>query len=139
MDNENVDQVNRRIGRVCLVLCMALVTAIAIAATIPLFEPDFFGSCFEGSCGYMAMFVFAPIATLVLVPVWWLILRRAGPLTSLILWFLLLFVVGHFIFVTVIWLAGLAVLLFLMIQCWQQNKRAGLAIRSLFVLPKKDG
>ncbi len=92
-----------------LSLLLAVVFAFVLAMVIPVFVPDFFGSCFEGSCGYAALFIFAPAATLVLTPVWWVALRRAGPLTCLILWFVLL-VVSYFILGTALWLIGLAAL-----------------------------
>ena len=76
-------------------LSLALAFAIALVGTViaRALDPTVFGSCFEGSCGYAAMLV-ALLGTLVLAPVLWIGLRRAGPLSQLLLGFVLFALIG---------------------------------------------
>ena len=115
---------------------MALFTGLMLAGIILFFDAGFFGSCFEGSCGYMAMFIFAPAVALVALPIWWILLRQSGPMTLLILWFVLMLTVGFVIFIKVLWLCGLAGLGWLMWRQWQQHTQHGLATRDLFIRPR---
>ncbi|MCX8997067.1 hypothetical protein NOF55_08095 [Rhizobiaceae bacterium BDR2-2] len=126
-----------QLGRILLSLPLAALSALFLALVIPLFAPGFFGSCFEGSCGYMALFVFTPVATLALTLVWWMALRRAGPLTCLILCFLLLLAAGYFIFPTALWLLGLAILLGSMVHLWWGHRDKGGNIRDILIVPRK--
>lgn len=118
-----------------LAVVIAFISAFMLAMLLHLFDPDAFGSCFEGGCGYAAMFGFVPVATFALAPIWWFCLRRAGPLSRLILWFLLLFVAGHFILAPLISLPGLAGLLWMMVRLWRENNKRGQPINDLFVKP----
>jgi hypothetical protein len=83
--------------RALLSLALAFVIALVGTVIARALDPTVFGSCFEGSCGYAAMLV-ALLGTLVLAPVLWIGLRRAGPLSQLLLGFVLF----------ALWLAGVA-------------------------------
>ncbi len=93
--------------RALLSLALAFVIALVGTVIAKALDPTVFGSCFEGSCGYAAMLV-ALLGTLVLAPVLWIGLRRAGPLSQLLLGFVLFALIGHFIMPFELWLAGVA-------------------------------
>jgi len=93
--------------RALLSLALAFVIALAGTVITKAIYPTVFGSCFEGSCGYVAMLV-ALLGTLVLAPALWIGLRRAGPLGQLLIGFVLFALIGHFIMPFQLWLAGVA-------------------------------
>ncbi len=93
--------------RALLSLAFAFVIALVGTVIAKALDPTVFGSCFEGSCGYVAMLV-ALLGTLVLAPVLWIGLRRAGPLSQLLLGFALFALIGHFVMPFALWLAGVA-------------------------------
>ena len=126
----------KAVPRLLLAASLALLCAIVLIAVLPQIVPGIFGTCFEGSCGYMAVFVFTPITMLVLTPIWWMLLPRAGSLTLLGLWFLLLLVIGFLILPKVVWAGGLLGMAWLMVQHWRQHVQQGLPVRDLFVRPK---
>lgn len=70
---------------------LALFSALVGVSLIP---AESFGSCFEGGCGYMALFIVAPLTTLGLLPLFWLLVRRLGPLSRIILWLPVTVVLG---------------------------------------------
>lgn len=68
---------------VIFVLIMSVSAVIALLSLDPLTltHMGIFGSCFEGGCGYAAIFVGFPLITLVLTTagcVIWFVLRRRG-------------------------------------------------------------
>jgi hypothetical protein len=93
--------------RALLSLALAFVIALAGTVIARALNPTVFGSCFEGSCGYAAMLI-ALLGTLVLAPVLWIVLRRARPLSQLLLGFMLFALIGHLILPFELWLAGVA-------------------------------
>lgn len=93
--------------RALLSLSLAFVLALAAIAIARAVDPAIFGSCFEGSCGYVAMLVAAAI-TLVLAPILWFALRRVGSLSRMLLGLVLFALIGWFLLPTFIWLVGLA-------------------------------
>ena len=119
------------LSRGALALALGVFFAALSAVVIFYFQPDFFGSGFEGSSGFMAMFVYTPIVALVLVPICWVFLRRAGPLTVLLLWFVLAFVTGWFIGLFSWLLCGW--LAWRMVQLWREYQQQGLSVRALWV------
>lgn len=62
---------------------LAVFSALVAVSLVP---AETFGSCFEGGCGYMALFIVAPLTALVLLPLCWLLVRRLGALSRIILW-----------------------------------------------------
>lgn len=115
--------------RVALAVMLSLVVAIVSAIVIPQFEPGFFGSNFEGSSGYMAMFIFVPAVMLVLTPILVIFLRNAGQLSRLGLWFLVQLVLGFFFFTLIfghwlgnaLWLGGLIALSWKIAKQWRRG------------------
>lgn len=65
---------------VVFVLIMAVSAGIALLLLDPLAHIGVFGSCFEGGCGYAAVFLGFPVMTLVLTGVgcaiWFALSRR---------------------------------------------------------------
>lgn len=64
---------------IVFLLIMAVSAVIALLSLDPLSHMGVFGSCFEGGCGYAAVFVGFPLITLVLTAVGcviWFVLRR---------------------------------------------------------------
>ena len=78
-----------------LAIGLSIFSALTSVFFIP---PDTFGSCFEGGCGYIALFVVVPITTLVILPLSWLLIKRLGDLTRILLWLPIVMLLG-----TVIW------------------------------------
>ncbi|WP_370679220.1 hypothetical protein [Comamonas sp. GB3 AK4-5] len=124
------------LSRGALALALGVFLAAASAIFIFFFQPDFFGSGFEGSSGYMAMFVYTPLVALALAPICWVLLRRAGPLTVLLQWFVLVFLIGWFIglvgWVLCGWLA------WRMARLWREQTQQGLSVRALWVSSGHD-
>lgn len=124
------------LSRGALALALGVFLAALSAVFIFYFQPDFFGSGFEGSSGYMAVFVYTPLVALALSPICWVLLRRAGPLTVLLLWFVLAFVTGWFIGLFSWLLCGW--LAWRMAQLWREQEQQGLSARSLWVPGEDD-
>ena len=97
--------------RALLSLALAFVIALAGTVIARALDPTVFGSCFEGSCGYAAMLI-ALLGTLVL----WVVLRRARPLSQLLLGFVLFALIGHLILPFELWLAGVAAFVYAILR-----------------------
>lgn len=82
--------------RILASLLLGFVIVRAGTAVAEAIDPTVFGSCFEGGCGYAAMLV-ALLGTLVLTPLLWFALARAGPVSQLLLGILRFVLIGHFI------------------------------------------
>ncbi|MFK3781422.1 hypothetical protein [Agrobacterium sp. NPDC089420] len=122
----------QQVERLLLAVVLSFISAMVLIVVIPVIIPDFFGSCFEGACGYAAVFAFAPVAILFLSPIWWLVLRRLTTFIRLILWFFVVLICGHFIFPWALWISGLAFLAWLMIRLWRDHRRQGRPFGELF-------
>lgn len=76
-----------------LALCMSLLASFIVILFVP---SETFGSCFEGSCGYMALFIALPIMTLLLWPLWYQIDKRIKrPSHRLACWALVILPLTH--------------------------------------------
>lgn len=106
----------RQISTLILALAAGLATALIIVAVFGLVDPEIFGSCFEGGCGYAALYLFAPVVTLFTAVAWWFVLRRAGLLIRFLLWFLVLLAAGYFVLNPFVWVASLTGLLWAVIE-----------------------
>ncbi len=120
--------------RALLSLALAFVIALVGTAIARALDPTVFGSCFEGSCGYAAMLV-ALLGTLVLAPVLWIGLRRAGPLSQLLLGFMLFALIGHFIMPFELWLAGVAAFVYAIFRLIRRAQAWGRPTRAIFPTP----
>lgn len=115
--------------RVALAVAISFLIAFFLAVVIPKFKHGFFGSDFEGSSGYMAMFIFVPAVMLGLTPILFFFLRKASQLSCLWLWFLVQLVLG-FLFLNLIfgywlgnilWLGGLIFLSRKIVKQWRSQ------------------
>ncbi|KTT74674.1 hypothetical protein [Sphingomonas endophytica] len=121
--------------RLPLSLLLAFVLSLAGTAIANAIEPGVFGSCFEGGCGYAALLV-ALLGTVVLAPFVWLALRRAGPLSRLLLGFMLFALTGHFVVTFALWLAGLVVLAYAMLRVRRRARAEDSPARAMFIVPR---
>ncbi len=121
--------------RALLSLSLAFVLALAATAIARALDPTVFGSCFEGSCGYAAMLV-ALLITLVLAPILWVLLRRAGPVSRLLLGIVLFALIGLFLLPTFVWLVGLAAFAYAIQRTVRRAWAGGQPMRDLFLTPR---
>lgn len=121
--------------RALLSLMLAFVIMLAATAIAKTIDPGIFGSCFEGACGYAAMLVVF-LGTLVLAPVLWFALRRAGPLSRLLLGFLLFALIGRFVLTFELWLLGLAAFVYATVRLIRRARADGCPPRTLFLVPR---
>lgn len=121
--------------RVLLSLMLAFVIAVAGTGIAKAMDPTIFGSCFEGGCGYAALFV-ALLGMLVLAPILWIALRRVGALGRLLLFFALFALIGPFILTTALWLLGLAALVYAMVRSIRRARADGHPIRAMLIAPR---
>lgn len=121
--------------RALLSLSLAFVLALAATAIARALDPTVFGSCFEGSCGYAAMLV-ALLITLVLAPILWVLLRRAGPVSRLLLGIVLFALIGLFLLPTFVWLVGLAAFAYATQRTVRRARVEGQPMRDLFLTPR---
>lgn len=63
------------------ILALALAVATGVLAGAILSRIGALGSCFEGSCGYVASFVVTPVVALLTFVIWRRWIRKWGPLT----------------------------------------------------------
>ncbi|MFT4182090.1 MAG: hypothetical protein QM636_09245, partial [Rhizobium sp.] len=98
-----------------------------IAAILASVSPEIFGSCFEGSCGYAALYLFTPVATVLTAVAWWFVLRRAGLLVHLVLWFLFLLAGGYFVLDLFVWVASLTGLLWAILEVVLKRQASSLS------------
>lgn len=120
-----------RLSSIALSVLLGLLLSAITAILIRQLVPDFFGSCFEGSCGYMALFLFTPAMTLILSPLLWLLVRRRGPLSHLILWFLILFIGGFFVLPRPLWVLGLGGIFWMILRLRGAQHAARRRLRDL--------
>ncbi|MCI1142824.1 DUF4175 domain-containing protein [Sphingomonas sp. WKB10] len=118
-----------------LSLTLAFVIALAGTGVARAIDPGVFGSCFEGACGYAAMLV-ALLGTLLLAPVVWIGLGRAGPLTRLLLGAILFALLGWFLLTPLLWIAGLAAFAYAIVRLIRRARAEGRTIRDLFIRPR---
>ncbi len=116
--------VARQISTVILALAMGLATALFMMAILALVNPEIFGSCFEASCGYVALYFLAPIATVFAAVAWWFVLSRVGLLVHLLLWFVFVLVVGYFVLDPFVWAVSLAGLPWVVLEIILRQCRA---------------
>lgn len=112
---------------------LSLTAAVLLSTLAGWLVPGLYGSCFEGSCGYMQAFIVVPMLTLLAwVPVH-AAARRFGPLLSLLLVFPFAWLLGMLLFEEV---GGYGVpLLFvgLGVRCYQAHRARGQPWRTLFL------
>lgn len=118
-----------------LSLALAFVIALAATGIAKALDPTVFGSCFEGSCGYAAMLV-ALLGALVLAPVLWFALRRAGRLSQLLLGVALFALIGHFILPFELWLIGLVAFVYAIVRLIRHGRADGRLTRDMFLTPR---
>lgn len=121
--------------RVILSLTLAFVIALAGTGVARAIDPGVFGSCFEGACGYAAMLV-ALLGTLLLAPVVWIGLGRAGPLSRLLLGAILFALLGWFLLTPLLWIAGLAAFAYAIVRSIRRAHAEGRTTRDLFIRPR---
>lgn len=117
--------------------------SLVLSLTVSLFStaiagelvPGLYGSCFEGSCGYMQVFIFVPLITLVLLWPVSAITKKLGPLPRLVLafplsWLFCSMVYGQFgrTVVSLIFLT-------LAYRAYTRHKEKNEPIRNLFIRP----
>ncbi|WP_235528377.1 hypothetical protein [Sphingomonas sp. Leaf231] len=113
---------------------MALAFGIALTGTeiAKALNPTIFGSCFEGSCGYAAMLV-AVLGTLLLTPVLWVGLCRVGPLSRLLLGFVLFALIGYFLLSVELWIVGLLGFVYAIVRLIRRARADGRPTRDMFL------
>ena len=131
MQTITVDRKNSpsMIERLALAVALSLLVALFLAIVLPQLKPGIFGSDFEGSSGYMAIFIFVPAVTLVLTPILFLSLRKASRFACLCFWFLVQLVFGFFFLNLIfgswlgntLWLGGLVALSLKMLKQWRSQ------------------
>lgn len=121
--------------RILLSLLLGFVIALAGTAIARAIDPTVFGSCFEGGCGYAAMLV-ALLGTLILAPLLWFVLGRAGPLSRLLLGAMIFVLIGRFLLTDALWLLGLAAFAYAIVRLIRRARAEGQPTRSLFVTPR---
>lgn len=121
--------------RLLLSLLLGFVLALAGTAIAKAVDPTIFGSCFEGGCGYAAMLV-ALLGTLVLTPVLWFVLARAGPLSRLLLGILLFVLIGHFVLPLALCLLGLVAFAYAIVRLILRARAEGQTTRAMFITPR---
>lgn len=121
--------------RILLSLLLGFVIALAGTAVAKAIHPTVFGSCFEGGCGYAAMLV-ALLGTLVLAPLLWFALARAGPLSRLLLGILLFVLIGHFVLPLAVSLFGLVAFVHAIVRLIRRARAKGQTTRAMFITPR---
>jgi hypothetical protein len=96
-----------------------------------------FGSCFEGGCGYVAIFFATPVLTLLSFPFWRNFLKSVSEGTRLLLWTLTVFIglipIDMYILIfAMIWMA-----IRILLAC-RRLRAKGLPIRTLFLSPIEE-
>ena len=116
-----------------LSIFFSICCALAAVLFIP---PETFGSCFEGSCGYVGLFIVAPLTMLMFLPVSWLLIKRLGNVSKIILWLPIAMFLGTVIWGVVMgWVIAPALLIFAAITTIRQHKALGHPVRELFLQP----
>lgn len=95
--------------------------------------PGLYGSCFEGSCAYMQIFLIIPLGALLLFWPASRLIETLGLLTRLVLAFPISWIFGYLIFGEF----GLTVvpLIFLTLAVLKYKKAKGKPVRDLFIKP----
>ncbi|WP_448664641.1 hypothetical protein ACG3SL_08215 [Sphingomonas sp. CJ20] len=116
-------------------LLLGFVTALAGTAVAKAIHPTVFGACFEEGCDYAAMPV-ALLGTLVLAPLLWFALARAGPLSRLLLGILLFVLIGHFVLPLAVSLLGLVAFVHAIVRLIRRARAKGQTTRAMFITPR---
>ena len=116
-------------------LAIGLSICCALAAVL-LIPPETFGSCFEGSCGYVALFIVAPLTMLLFLPVSWFLIKRLGNVSKVILWLPIAMFLGTVIWGVVMgWIIAPVLLVIAAITTIRKHNALGRPVRELFLQP----
>lgn len=110
----------------------SLFTASVIGALLA--EAGALGSCFEGSCGYAASFIVTPILTLLMLPLWWLWVKRWGEGTRILVWMPITWMMSVFVSIYLIPIAFVWSAVCLR-RAFMRNRLSGLPTANLFIKP----
>ncbi len=114
---------------------LGLTAAVLLSTLAGWLVPGLYGSCFEGSCGYVQAFIVVPLLTLLAWGPVHAAARRFGPLLSLLLVFPFAWLLGMLLFEEV---GGYGVpLLFvgLGVRRYREHQATGQPWRTLFLQP----
>lgn len=117
--------------RFSIALLLSLALSILLSTMAGWLVPGIYGSCFEGSCGYLQAFIITPLATLVLLFPVSVVAKRLGAISELVLLFPLAYLFGLIIFEEVVGYGVPLLFLFLGYRQYSQNKAAGGKLRDL--------
>lgn len=116
-------------------LVLSLTASVLLTAIAGWLIPDLYGSCFEGSCGYMQAFIVVPLVTLLLFTPVNRLTKRLGPLLILGFTFPFAWILGALIFEEVGGYGVPLVFSILSVLKYKDQKAMGRPLRDLFIKP----